>query len=299
MLFVKCDVFVMTLTDLHNYHLKRSINPVHYVYVFHGISSTHIAYRAGSLDHYDSMLCIGPHHIIEIRKYEELYDRPRKQLIEAGYYRLERIYDSYRQYGAEGKPFGDKRVVLIAPSWGAGNIIEYCGERLVKLLLDSGYEVILRPHPETCIRFPHLIDMIAGRFGEHPSFFLEKSIESDDSLLRSDVLISDYSGIILEYVFGTERPVLFLDVPHAIPNEKYYELGIETMEHAIRNKIGITVTPNDMDAVPVAIENLITKRADYKKNMAELREQYIFAFGRSSEIGAEHIVAQMKRRAQT
>ncbi len=50
---------------------------------------------------------------------------------------------------------------------------------------------------------------------------------TDDSLLRADVLICDISGIALEYVFGTERPVLFLDVPLKIHNPRFKELEKE------------------------------------------------------------------------
>ncbi len=67
MLFINSKVFVMTLTDLDQYHFRRSVNPVHYVYVFHAIGSTHWMYRYGSFDHYDSILCVGPHHVKEIR----------------------------------------------------------------------------------------------------------------------------------------------------------------------------------------------------------------------------------------
>ena len=101
MIFVNCRVVVMTLTDLHQFHLKRSINPVHYVYVFHSMVSTHMIYRYGAFDYYDSILCVGPHHIKEIRKHEELYRLPRKELVKAGYYRLERIYAEYQKYLSE------------------------------------------------------------------------------------------------------------------------------------------------------------------------------------------------------
>ena len=37
--------FIMTLTDLGSYYLKKSINPVKYFYVFHSVVSTHRAYR--------------------------------------------------------------------------------------------------------------------------------------------------------------------------------------------------------------------------------------------------------------
>ena len=51
MQLVNCKVFVMTLTDLHQYQIKRSHHSVHYVYVFHSLVSTTMIYRNGSFDH--------------------------------------------------------------------------------------------------------------------------------------------------------------------------------------------------------------------------------------------------------
>ena len=290
MVLVNCSVFVMTLTDLNQFYIKRSLNPVHYVYVFHSLVSTHMIYRYGAFDHYDSILCCGPHQVEEIRKHEELNGLPSKRLVEAGYYRLERIYQAYQRYSSEHSPSATKETILIAPSWGATNILESCGEYLAELLLEEGYEVIVRPHPETIKRSPHLIGLFTSKFGDNPNFTLETSVATDDSLLRADVLISDYSGITLEYAFGTERPVLFLDTPLKVRNQRFRELGIEPLELLLRHKIGEVVSLEKLETVPQVISNLISNRLAYQENITELRKQYVYNFGHSSEWGAQYII---------
>jgi len=290
MAFVDCRVFVMTLPDLNQFHLKRSLNPVHYVYVFHSLVSTHMVYRYGAFDHYDSILCCGLHHVEEIRRHEEINELSPKRLVKTGYYRLERIYEAYQKYSL-GKSFpATKGTTLIAPSWGAANVLEACGERLIELLLEAGYEVIVRPHPETVRRSPDLVALFASKFGNDPNFTLETSVATDDSLLRADVLISDYSGVALEYAFGTERPVLFLDVPTKIQNQRFKELGIEPLELSLRSEIGVIVSLKKLETVPQLISNLILNKVAYKKHIAELRKQYVYAFGHSSKISAQYIV---------
>ncbi len=290
MVFINCKVFVMTLTDLNQSYLKRSINPVHYVYVFHALVSTHMMYRYGAFDHYDAILCVGPHHVREIRKCEELNSLPPKRLVEAGYYRLERIYREYQKYSRKESSSGDKRTVLIAPSWGTDNVLESCGERLADILLKAGYEVIVRPHPETGRRSPELMTLFDSKFGRNPNFTLERSVATDDSLLRADVLICDCSGIALEYAFGTERPVLFLDVPIKIQNRRFEELGIEPLELLLRSEIGVIVSRERLGTVPGVISNLVANSGAYRKRIVELRDQNVYAFGRSSEIGAQYII---------
>jgi len=249
-----------------------------------------MVYRHGAFDHYDSILCCGSHQVEEIRRYEKLNDLPPKRLVEAGYYRLERIYKEYFWYSSEKSSPATKETILIAPSWGAGNVLESYGEHLVELLLEAGYEVIVRPHPETLRRFPDLVALFTSKYSNNPNYTLELSIATDDSLLRADILISDYSGITFEYAFGTERPLLFLDVPIKIRNQRFKELGIEPLELSLRPEIGVIVSPKELENVPQEIYNLIANKLAYKKRIAELRKQYVYAFGHSSEIGAQYIV---------
>ncbi len=307
MLFVNCKVFVMTLTDLNKYHLKRSINAVHYVYIFHALVSTHMMYLKGAFDHYDSILCVGPHQIQEIRKYEQQQALPPKRLVEAGYYRLEKIMHAaqerkkqqethtIKEHTFTEKKTGDRirhnRVptILIAPSWGKENVLESCGERLIRLLLNEGYNVIVRPHPETVRRTPHLLRQFQSSFGYDNRFVLELSVASDNSLLAADVLISDCSGVMLEYAFGTERPILSLEAPPKVKNPDYSMLGLEPIELALRPKIGKVIPLEEVENVSQHIRDLLQRQNEYREEIVRLRNQYVFHLGKSPVIGAEYI----------
>jgi hypothetical protein len=292
MAFVDCKVFVMTLMDLGNFNLRRSINPVHYVYVPHGLFSTSMVVRHNAYDHYDCILCPGPHRIEEIRRREKMNNLPPKTLVQAGYYPVERIYQDYQEYVRRKPSQADRKTILIAPSWGVNNILESCGEELVGLLLQEGYQLIVRPHPVTMKLSPRMIKQLSIKFEKSSNFTLEKSTATHDSLLQADVLITDWSSISLEYAFGTERPVLFLDVPAKIRNPKYRELGIEPIELSLRQEVGIVVSPDRLNAVPQAIKDLVANQSMYKERLAELRDRHVYNFGHSSDIGAEYIIAR-------
>lgn len=289
MILVNCKVLMMTLTDLEQFHIKRSINPVRYVYVFHSLVSISMMYRQGSFDHYDSILCAGPHHFKEIRKYEKHYGTPTKTLVKAGYYRLERIYLAYQKHLKE-KGRTDKKIVLIAPSWGDGNVLESCGLDLVAVLLKAGFKVIVRPHPETVKHSPDLLSNLCSKFGSCEGFTFEDSVVTDDSIIHADVLISDLSGVALEYAFGTERPVLFLDVPPKVKNPGYMDFGIIPLELDLREKIGVVVSPDRLDDIPQVISKMFEDALIYKERIADLRNKHVYAFGRSSNVGAKHII---------
>ena len=83
---------------------------------------------------------------------------------------------------------------------------------------------------------------------------------------------------------------MFLDVPCKIHNQRYTELGIEPLELSLRSEIGVVVSQKELESVPQMISDLILNRLAYKGKIAELRNAYVYDFGHSSEIGAEHIV---------
>jgi len=282
MAIVNCRVLVMTLTDLNQFHLRRSINPVHYVYVFHSLVSTHMIYRFGAFNNYDSILCVGPHQVREIRRCEALYELKPKNLVEAGYYRLERLRDDFSRYSKDGVAVS----VLVAPTWGVSSLLEVCGEKLLKVLSGRGYNITLRLHPETVKR---------QEYKAWDGIPLETSVGNMDSLIEADVLITDWSGIGLKYAFGTERPVVFIDTPPKVNNPRYKELGIEPVESFLRDKVGVVVSPDELDTLPEVIDDLVRDSATYRKKIAKLRGEYVYALGHSAEIGVDYIMEVLQQ----
>ena len=65
-------------------------------------------------------------------------------------------------------------------------------------------------------------------------FSFERDIVGDESLYSSDIMISDWSGVALEYAFALKKPVIFCDLPRKINNKNYLELEIDPIEVSIR-----------------------------------------------------------------
>ena len=129
-------------------------------------------------------------------------------------------------------------------------------KELVEILLNAGFNVVVRPHPETTKRSPKVINSIQKRFGNHPNFVYEGSITSINSLFQSDIMISDWSGVALEYAFGLEKPVLFIDVPRKVNNPDFTKLDIDPIEDFIRHEIGLILPPEQIQDIPSIIKTL-------------------------------------------
>ena len=153
---------VLTMLDLGNFQLKRSLHPVHYVYVFHSMGSTHMVDHENSYDHYDSLLCVGPHHVEEIRRREQLEGPAAQAPVPP---RLCAARAAGRDRGPRRRGSCRARTVLLAPTWGEQSTLHVCGEPLIAALLGAGMRVILRPHYQTTRLAPRLVESLVARFG--------------------------------------------------------------------------------------------------------------------------------------
>jgi len=283
---VDTKVMVMTMPDLHQYQVKKSSHPVHYIYVQHSLVSLQMVYRPGAFDHYNTIFCAGPHHLKEMRAIEACYDLPEKNLFEHGYARLDAIQAKACGREVVTKPADAPVHYLLAPSWGKTGTIETgVGAKIVDALIGKGAKVTLRPHPQTIKFFGADVDAIVNKHKAHPNFNYENNVQGQDSLHASDVMICDWSGAALDYAFGLNKPVIFVDVERKVNNPKYTDIPIKPFEVTIRDTIGTIIPPDDLAAIQTISAPEIPDG---------LAETYVFNVGKSDPVGAKEIIRILK-----
>ena len=291
---LRANILVMTMPDLETFHIKRStVHPVHYAYVHHSMVSTHMVYRGEAFDHFDSIFCVGPHHVEEIRAWEKLNGLPSKRLFEHGYAVLDWLLAAGREPGAQqlaGAPLN----VLLAPSWGADSIIERGAEPLIQALLGAGYHVVVRPHSMTARNSSAKLDQLSRSFRGAGQFVLDADTTTLRALLDADVMISDWSGAAMEFAFGLGRPVLFLDVPRKVNNPRWTEINITPLEDFYRNEVGTILDCRRPADAPAMIERLWKSSGAIAERANILRAKYVFNPGDSASHGAK-IIADLAR----
>ena len=281
-LFMKmdADVVVMTMSDLENYHYKRSYvrKDITYIYLFHYPLSTHMVLHTGALDHYDEILCVGEFQFDEIRAAERLYGTPEKKLIACGYGQLEKLYNAYQK---ADKTQHERPRILIAPSWQAENILDTCIDDMLNCLLGKGYDVTVRPHPEYKKRYRARLDALVARWQSYQGgdLFFETDFSGNESIYSADTVITDWSGTAYEFSLVTLKPSIFIDTPPKINNPDYVKLGIEPLEFSLRDQVGVRVKPDALDALPDAVQKLLADNAGYAERILAVRERYIANFG--------------------
>ncbi|MDP9199141.1 MAG: hypothetical protein M3O07_08005 [Pseudomonadota bacterium] len=287
--FVEADVVVTQILDLGNLELKRSVHPVHYIFMAHSLTSAHMADRADSYDHYDTILCCGPHFAREVRKREEMQGLPAKRLVPHGYGRLDELIANRRDPPPVA---GDADIhVLLAPSWGPQTILPVCGMEIADAMLAAGFRLTLRPHFQTRWKMPQVIDRIVERHRGNPRFALVEEMAERDSLLDSHVMITDWSGAGQDYGMGLERPVIYVDLPFKARNDAWQALGIEPFESWVRDKLGALIAPAELGRLPALVRELVRDPGRFRANVTSLRAGWVYNVGQSGIAGAEAIAA--------
>lgn len=284
---VDSPVFLTTMPDLGTFHIKRPESST-CVYAFHSITSIHMVYRPGAFDAYDVFFCIGPHHKTELAEYFRQIRRSDVELCEVGYPKLDRIAATYKTYE---KQHPDDQTILIAPSWGPDNALASGGAELIEALTKAGYRVVVRPHPAFFESiYPEgkqIVDKLQSEFANHANVIFETSIASENSFMEADLMISDWSGAAFEYALGTERPVLFIDVPPKANNPDWQAFGTVPFEDRMRQEVGAIVEPGDPVAAIQAVRELLADSPAFRGRLAEIRAKTIYNFGTAANAGAE------------
>ena len=296
MMKMDADIVVMTMPDLETYHIRRSYirKDIEYIYLFHAMVSTHMIYRKGAFDHYDTVFCVGPHHIREIRETERLYGLPEKRLVEAGYTLLD---DLLVQYG-DRKQIGGKPRILIAPSHHEGNIMDSCLQGIVEQLLSENWIIIIRPHPQYVRRNPRRVEEIKRLYDGQKNLIFETDFSTNESQYTSDILITDWSGISMEYAFVTHNPCIFIDTPMKILNPEYTRYECVPALLDIRDKIGVSFHPEDVAGIAEAVKRMLSGTLLPAEEIASITAQYVYHLGESGRVGARYIIDSLKAKKE-
>jgi hypothetical protein len=206
--FLNADVVLMTTPGLDVYQLKRSKDVRHYAHILHATSDA-TGYRLFGIDFYDSVLLTGDYQKEDLRYLEKERGLKPKELVTVGCTYLDVLEEKKEQM----KPVAGEHLftVLVSPSWGPSALLSQFGEKLLDPLSKTGMQVIVRPHPQSSISEKEMLDALQERYASCPTFSWDYEKDNSSSLSKADIMISDFSGIIFDYTFLYDKPVLYVD----------------------------------------------------------------------------------------
>jgi YidC/Oxa1 family membrane protein insertase len=197
---LNCKLVIMTLTDLGYHQIKKSKNVKKYIYLFHGIVG---GYSKTAFHNYDIILSPSKYHnnLVNLNNKEKF----KKVIINTGY-----LYFDYLKKNINNNY--NAKTILIAPSWSRAykNFINEDFDKIIKFLLDKDFEVIFRPHPEHYKRSTNFLSHLKSKYLSRKLKF-DNNVSNIDSFNSSCLLITDFSGIALEFSLSCHRYSIYIN----------------------------------------------------------------------------------------
>ena len=264
---ISCKNLIMTMPDLNNYEIKKSKNVNNYIYLFHSLVSTHMVYKSDAFDSYDKILCTTQNQFDELIQNKKLKNLNYK-LYKSNYPKLNVLE---KQFGSLKK----EKIVTIAPSWGLDNIFENENfQILLSELVVNGFKIILRPHSNVPVKIYSFLKTLKSKYKEE-TIIIENNNANFFDTFKSSYLITDWSGIALEYFLITKNPVIFVDTKAKIRNKNFDGNNDNIpLEVSIRSKIGLIIKPLELNNINNYLKE-IDKR-NYNKEVQLIKEKILF-----------------------
>lgn len=288
-IILKCRFMIMTLPDLGN-HIIKSKNCDFYVYFYHALGSTHKIYTKEAFKNYEIIFTNGEYQSKELRKAEIKYNFPRKEIVNVGYFFLDHLKKKVNLNIKE------KNNILFAPSWNYNekNLFNDYSLLIISKLLTNNFSVTFRPHPEHYKRSKKIIKKIFNTYADEKNFTIDKNFSNIKSLEKANILITDNSSIVFEYLLIFKRPIIYINYVDKIHNKSSDQLNLSTIENELKKKFGNIILIDELNDLPLICSNLMKRSNLNYDSIDEFTNEYISNLNHSSAYAAEYLIAKSK-----
>lgn len=283
--FLNATIVFSTTPGLDVYQWKRSKNVDYYIHIFHTAGEV-TRYRMFGIDYYDALMIAGDHQEQDIRYLEQLRQLPAKEIVKVG---IPYMDEMAARLVAEGPAPDHPRTVLLAPTWGPSAIFNIHGSKIIDKLLETGYHVIIRPHPQSFTSEKELMDELMAKYPQSEQLEWNRDTDNFDVLRRSDILISDFSGVVFDFSLIYDKPVIYTD-----PNFDLAPYDAWFLDHPLWTlsalpRIGKELSMDNLDNIKELIDTCL-EDARYAQGRQEVRQETWACYGEGAVRSADYLM---------
>ena len=284
---------LMTTPGLQVYQLKRSKSVKHYSHVLH-MPNDATTYRLFGLDYFDSVLLTGDYQKDDIRTLEKNRGINSKDLVTVGCSYLDVLSEKINSIPAEENHVF---TVLVSPSWGEVGVLKRFGERLLDPLAATGWKIIVRPHPQSKKSEADMLKRLEERYKDYANVEWDYNQDNIYSMKKADIMISDFSGIVFDYTFLCNKPVMYVNTDMDLRPYDAYDLNKQLWQFSVLEKMGIKLEEKDFANIKEVIQN-----ASDSPELAEQRkiakETAWMNIGKAGEKIADYMISTVEKQSK-
>lgn len=271
---LKANVLLSTTPGLDVYQWKRSKDVDYYIHMLHAANEV-AEYRMFGVDYYDSLLLSGDYQVRDVRNLEKLRNLPEKEIELIGIPYMDEMRKRLVEYNESHPNKGEgnsEPIVLLAPSWGPSAIFSKFGGKIMDVLLETGYHIIVRPHPQSFTSEKDMIDSLMKKYPESDRIEWNRDSDNFEVLRKSDILISDFSGVTFDFSLVYDKPIIYADTEFDRSPYDLWWLDTPVWTLTALPRIGQKLTIDNLDNLKDMIDTCM-KDTKYKEGRDEVRSE--------------------------
>lgn len=279
--FLKATMLLSTTPGLDVYQWKRSKDVKYYIHIIHAPSEL-TTYRMFGVDFYDALLLSGQHQVDDCRALEKLRNEPEKECIIVGIPYLDEEAEKLKM----SSTVHHGRTILVAPSWGSNSLLNRFGNKLIDQLISTNYHVIIRPHPQSFSSEKQLIEKMMK---DYPNLEWNKDTDNFNVLNRSDILISDFSGVIFDFALVFDKPVIcaYTDFDKSVYDAWWLDSPI--LSASILPMLGPILKEDNINDIRKLIDTAVEDKT-YEISRHEVKNKIWMYQGESAKKSADYLI---------
>ena len=288
---LNAGIVLSTTPGLEVYQWKRSKNVGWYAHIFHAVDEG-LGYRMFGMDYYDAILLTGQYQEENVRKLEELRKLPAKEIYVAGCTYMDALKEKLEK--SDFHKDADRLTVLLAPSWGESSILSRYGANILRELVNTGYQIIVRPHPQSMISEKEIIEPLMKEFPDSDALQWNFDNDNFEVLQKADLMITDFSGIIFDFALVFGKPILYADT--SFDSAPYDAAWVEgpLWRFEVLKELGEPLTEEALPRLKETIDHLIgsSAKTEARDRVRGEAWQYI---GESAARTVDYMVAKYQQ----
>ena len=284
---------LMTTPGLQVYQLKRSKSVKHYSHVLH-MPNDATTYRLFGLDYFDSVLLTGDYQKDDIRTLEKNRGINSKDLVTVGCSYLDVLSEKINSIPAEENHVF---TVLVSPSWGEVGVLKRFGERLLDPLAATGWKIIVRPHPQSKKSEADMLKRLEERYKDYANVEWDYNRDNIYSMKKADIMISDFSGIVFDYTFLCNKPVMYVNTDMDLRPYDAYDLNKQLWQFSVLEKMGIKLEEKDFANIKEVIQNA-SDSPELAKQRKIAKETAWMNIGKAGEKIADYMISTVEKQSK-
>ncbi len=282
---LNASVVLSTTPSLDVFQWKRSKNVDSYIHIPH-MPNDITLYRMFGIDHFDAVIVSGEYQEKQVRELEEKRGIAKRDIALCG---IPYMDEMKKRFEESGECPDHERTILLAPSWGESGLLSRYGEQLIDALVSTGYKVIIRPHPQSFSSEKEMIDKLMSKYDESSNVSWNRDNDNFEVLRQSDIIISDFSGVIFDFCLVFDKPVIYTNAKFDVSPYDAYWIDEPLWTFRILPELGIELTDDNVGNIKDLIDKCIDDPS-FKAGRDKAREQTWVNIGEGAKRSVDFVL---------